>query len=283
MQEELLGKGRYGEVYKVNYSNKMYAGKIIYGKLLPGYPHPSADQISQLIEDIENVSVMIITSQHVNIEQFFSIIQLTSDGPLMLLTELLPDNLNSYITRMIGTLPIHKQLELCHNMAKGLQFLHNAGYIHHNLHGGNVLISKDGQAKIADYICPLINSFNERTVHSDKVYVPPESIREPLRVSKKSDIYSLGVLCLQVSTQSPPMPSDNLELPEIQRWKNQLDQITKHPLFSLIFKCLNFAVARPDIDHVCTKILIAKEAPMSAISRPYHIQVNISIINYIHT
>ena len=274
IQQELLGRGRYGEVYKISYGNKLYAGKIIYKKLLPGYPYPSADHINEFIRDIENFSAMLIaTQQHINIEQFYSIIQPTPNDPPMLLTELLPDNLNSYTATMNGKLSVNEQIELCLDMAKGLQFLHNVGLVHSNLHGGNILIGKDGQAKIADYVCPLLNALNEKTTPQDKFYVSPESIRNPCLISKTSDIYSL-VLCLQVSTQNPPMPSDSVELPEIQRWKTQLVQIAKHPLLPLILRCLNFSVARPDIDYVYTKILAAKEVPQNVTIEPYDIQVS---------
>jgi len=275
----LLGSGRYGEVYKISYSNKLYAGKIIYNKLLPGHPHPSVDQINKFMEEIENASAIIATTQHHNIEQFYSIVQLTPDSPPILLTELLPENLNSYTTRMKGKLPIHSQLDLCHDMAKGLQFLHTAGLVHNNLHGRNVLISQNGQAKIADYICPLVDSLNEKTTPQNKVYMSPESVRNTHLVSKQSDIYSLGVLYLQVATQSPPMPNDSTELSEVQRWKEQLDQITTNPLLPLILQCLGLILARPSIDRVCTKIVTAKESPQSVMSNTlYHIKVRAYII-----
>ena len=121
IQQELLGRGRYGEVYKISYHNKLYAGKIIYKKLLPGYPYPSTEHINEFIGNIENVSAMLfITQEYLNIEQFYSIIQQTPHDPPMLLTELLPDNLNSYTVRMSDKISINEQLQLCHDMAKGL-------------------------------------------------------------------------------------------------------------------------------------------------------------------
>ena len=270
----MLGSGRYGEVYKISYNNKLYTGKIIYKKLLLGHLHPSVEEINKLIGEIENASAMLVTNQHSNIEQFHSVVQLTPDSPPMLLTELLPENLNSYTARMKGKLPIHAQLDLCHDMAKGLQFLHTAGLVHNNLHGANILISQDGQAKIADYICPQVNSLNENTTPHNKVYMSPESIRNTNLVSKWSDIYSLGVLYLQVTTQSPPMPNDSAELSELQRWKEQLDQIKTNPLMPLILKCLGFTLARPSLDRVCAKIATAKESPQSVMSNTlYHIKV----------
>ena len=129
-------------MYKISYSNKLYASKIIYKKLLPGHPHPSVDDINKLMGEIENASAMLVTNQHTNIEQFHSVVQLTPDSPPILLTELLHENLNNYTARMKGKLPVHVQLDLCHDMAKGLQFLHTAGLVHNNLHGANVLISQ---------------------------------------------------------------------------------------------------------------------------------------------
>ena len=118
IQQGLLGSGRYGEVYKISYSNKLYAGKIIYKKLQPGHPHPLVDDIDKFVEDIENASAMLVTNQHANIEHFYSVVQLTPDSPPILLTELLHENLSNYTARMKGKMPIHVQLDLCHDMAK---------------------------------------------------------------------------------------------------------------------------------------------------------------------
>ena len=120
---------------------------------------------------------------------------------------------------------------------------------------------------------------NEQTTPQDKVYMSPESIRNTHLVNKHSDVYSLGVLCLQVATQSPPMPNDGTELSEVQRWKEQLDQITTNPLLPVIIQCLGIIPARPSIDRVCAKIATAKESPQSVMSNAlYHIKVREYII-----
>ena len=276
----MIGSGRYGEVYKISCSDKLYAGKIIYKKLLPGYPHPS--EINKLLGEIEKISAMLVTNHHPNIEQFHSVLQVTLDSPPVLLTELLHENLNNYIARMKGKLLNHAQLDLCHDMGKGLQFLHTAGLVHNNLHGANVLISKDGQAKIADYICPLVDTLNKQTMLQHNIYTSPELIKNITVYSKQSDIYSLGILCLQVSTQSPPMPKESAELSEVQRWKEQLDQIATNPIFPLILQCLGMVLARPSIDRVCAKLQAAKESPQSIMSDIlYHIKVINNILCWV--
>ena len=274
IQQELLGSGRYGDVYKFSYENKQYAGKIFHKNLLPGHPHPSSDQIKKVIRNIEYVSALFDINQHSNIELFHSEVQLTPHSTPILLTELLHENLNSYITRISSSLSVNEQLNLCHDMAKGLQFLHNLDVIHSNLHGANILINKDGQAKIADYICPQIDILNDNTVSHYDVYLSPESITNRKVISKQSDIYSLGVLCLQVSTQSSPVPNNTIEVSETQRWKKQMDQIIKNPLFPLIARCLKVAISRPHVDNFCTKIVSIKAKLQTVVSNTlYQVEV----------
>ena len=265
IQKEQLGSGRYGAVYTFSYCRKSYAGKMIHKKLLPGYPNLSLDQINDLKENLKTASVWFDDNQHSNVEVFHSLEQLsdTNSMPLILLTELLHENLNTHTARMRGNLSSKEQLKLCHDMAKGLQFLHNLRVVHSNLHGANVLISQDGQAKVADYICPQIDTLNENTVSQFEVYRSPESITNTKAVTQKSDIYSLGALYLQVATQNPPLPDDSFEVFEVQRWKKQMDEIINNPLQPLIAQCFDSSETRPHIDEICSKI--------------YHLEVN----NYI--
>ena len=274
IQQELLGIGSYGEVYTFSCNGKLYAGKMIHEKLLPGHPHPSSDQINDIRIKFENASAWFVINQHSNVELFHSVVQLTPHSPPILLTELLHENLSNYIARMRGNLSIKVQFSLCHDMAKGLQFLHNLDMIHGNLHCANILISKDGQAKIADYVCPQIDTLDENTVSQYKVYMSPESISNTKVITQQSDIYSIGVLYLQVATQNPPLPDDNFEVYEVQHWKKQMDQIIKSPLQSLIALCFKTSEVRPHIDHICDKIAIIKESSQSLVSNTvYHVEV----------
>ena len=270
VQQELLGSGRYGEVWRISYGDKTYAGKIIHKNLLPGYPDTSVDQINQFVADIENIYAIFGSHEHPNIEQYYTITQPTLGISPILLSQLLPDNLNSFTAKMKGKLPIHEQLDLCLDMAKGVQYLHANGVIHNNLHAGNVLISQDGKAKIGDYICPQNSELNEKTTLQHKDYMSPELINNHAICSRPSDIYSLGVLFLQVATQNTPSPTEGIELSEIQRHKHQLDEITTNPLLPVILQCLNILPVRPSIDHLCDRINTAKQSPQNLMSDTLH-------------
>jgi len=260
-------------VWRISYGDKTYAGKIIHKNLLPGYHDTNADQINQFVTDIESIYAIFGSQEHPNIEQYYTITQPTPDSPPILLSQLLPDNLNSFTSKIKGKIPVHIQMDLCLGMAKGVQYLHANGVIHNNLHGGNVLISEDHQAKIADYICPQITELNEKTTPQNKVFMSPELIKNSAICSKPSDIYSLGVLFLQTATQHPPTPSEDTELSEVQRHKHQLDEITTNPLLPVILQCLNILPARPSIDHLCNRINAAKQSPQNVMSGSLHIKV----------
>ena len=254
----------------MSYGDKTCAGKIIHKTLLPGYPDMSVDQINQFVADIESISATFSFHEHPNVEKFFTIAQPATDGPPILLTELLPDNLNSFTAKMKGKLPIHVQLDLCYGMTRGVQFLHDNGVIHNNLHGGNVLIATDGQVKIADYVCPQITELNEKTTPQYTAYMSPEAKKNTIQCSRPSDVYSLGTLFLQVATQTPTAPIEDAKLNEVQRYKPQLDNITGNPLLPVIIQCLNILAARPSIGQLCSHINIAKRSPQNVMSGALH-------------
>ena len=275
IKQELLGSGQFGTVNKLAHSGNLYAGKSIYPKHAPGYPNLSADQIRQFIKELEDKAATYSYFLHSNIEVFEATIQLASESLPMLLSELLPENLDMFTTRMKGKLPIPQQLDLCNDMANGLQYLHGVGIVHTNLHGRNVLVSHDGHAKIGDYICPQLISSNEEVPTHNIPYLAPEAIEDKSHCNEQSDIYSLGVLYLQVATQNILRTSDKTELSKLTRRREELAEIKDHPLFLLVHKCItNLRIARPSITQVLQSIATAKETPQNVLSYSLYYKVS---------
>ena len=251
----------------MSYGDQTYAGKTLHKILLAGYPEMST---GVLVADIESVSARFSSHEHPHVEKFFIVAQPSPDSPPIFLTELLPYNLNTYTEIMTGKFPVHWQLELCCGIARGVQFLHDNEMIHNNLHGGNVLITQNGQAKIGDFICPQIAELNKRSSPQYMAYMSAEALRNTNICSKASDIYSLGVIFLQVATQCAPKPRHGDEFTEVQRYKPQLNDIAGNPLLPLIIQCLNILPLRPSIGQLCTRISTAKHSPQNVISGAIH-------------
>ncbi|XP_028806577.1 putative leucine-rich repeat receptor-like serine/threonine-protein kinase At2g19230, partial [Neltuma alba] len=106
----------------------------------------------------------------------------------------------------------NERLQVANDAAKGLEYLHNGcknPIIHRDLKPSNILLNKYKLAKIADF--GLSRAFtNERDSHLSTQpagtpgYIDPEFQRSG-NLNKKSDIYSFGMILLQLITGHPPI------------------------------------------------------------------------------
>ena len=230
----MLGKGNYGEVQKVKYKDKSYAGKLFYSKLLPD---PANTSMDKLVAQFTLKCFSASKFSHPNVEQFVEIAHADDKGVPMIITELLEENLTAYISRTTDTFHYNLQLSVCDDIAQGLQYLHSQQFVHLNLHGANVLMTSDHHAKIADYLCPHLLA--GVAPDSSSVYLPPETTQDK-RITVQSNVFTLSVLFLEVITKLSPQPSNNLNLSELERRKSDLEKVPKsHPLLALIQQCLS--------------------------------------------
>ena len=231
-----IGSGLYGKVHIVLYESNLYAGKEIHSKVLSEYQlqNQFAIKWNSLVENWS----------HPNLEPFIEVL-LVDDVP-MILTELMADSLTEYLENTKEPLYVNQEIDLCNDMAQGIAYLHSQSLVHGNLHGNNVLISSDGHAKIADYLCSLI--FSNVTMDTSSGYVAPEIVQSKAAPSKESNIYTLGVLFLQVITKHPPQPrTSDMEM------QHDFTKVPNHPLLPLIQECLK--TKRPPITLVCNELV----------------------------
>ena len=182
---------------------------------------------------------------HINLEAFYEVVLSSADGAPMILTELMEKSLMEFVEHAKESLYVNQEINLCNDMAQGIAYLHSQSLVHGNLHGNNVLVTRNGHAKIADYLCPLL--FSDVTVVSSSGYVAPEIFQNKTTPSKESNIYTLGMLFLQVITKHPPLPrTSDLEM------DHDFTKVRNHPLLPLIKQCLE--TKRPSIAHVCDKL-----------------------------
>ena len=239
---------------RVAFNSKWYAGKTIHKKMLPDV---TSDDYKKLMK---HINAILPIAKHPNVENIEAVIQQLPIRSILFLSELFPNNLDSFIASMQGRLPNHMQIDLCQDMAEGLAFLQETGIMHSNLHSHNVLITHDPKAVIADYICPqVLTSIDGAT--GVQPYLAPEVIKTKQASTHSSVIFSLGVLFLQVVTGHPPHPSGELELSEPdQRRQNLREVYNTHPLLSIIQQCLRGNESnRPSAIEVVANILNAKE------------------------
>jgi len=212
----------------------------------------SPDGVKEMMRLITKI---ISTLRHPNIEQFVLVLQQSPTSSPTLISKLLPYNLDTFTAQNKETLTIDKHIDLCHDMAAGLNFLFTAGILHTNLHSRNVLVSHKHKAKIADYICPQVLTAVDDSV-TDQHYLAPEVIKSKQPPTKLSTVFSLGVLYLQTVTGHPPHPSEDLELSETEQRMADLQEVDNtHPLLPIIHQCLSDSEgSRPSVSEVPSQI-----------------------------
>ncbi|MCI3276049.1 protein kinase domain-containing protein [Streptomyces cylindrosporus] len=98
-------------------------------------------------------------------------------------------------------------------ICEGLAQLHHAGWVHGDLKPANVLLMKDGSARLADFnmAAELEGTHAYTPAFSTPDYTPPELLWSEIgergrRIRPSSDIWAFGVLAHLVLTGSFPLP-----------------------------------------------------------------------------
>lgn len=274
LKDQLLGNGTYGTVCKVQCDDLLCAAKIL---------HPLLVVTAANLRFLEQECQRLCSVRHPNVVQYLGT---HVDGPncLAILMELMDRSLTSFLEDRSASssspLPFHTEINLCHDVALALSHLHTNDILHCNLSGNNVLLTRDLRAKVADFGMSRLGASGSREAplsrlspvsgHSAASYMSPESLADPPTFSKKSDVFSFGVLALQVLTRKFPDPSpprrkiDNRDygmmpvevaVPEAERRRAHIELVDpEHPLMRSITLCLAYAEGeRPGAQDLCTQ------------------------------
>lgn len=133
-----------------------------------------------------------------------------------LVTEFVPGVDLRRLVRRGGPLPVDAAAWIVMQTARGLEYAHRRGLVHRDVKPGNLLVTPDGDVKLADLgLAWYLNggAGARRDGHARIVgtcdYVAPEAISEPARILPVSDIYSLGCTLYYAVTGKVPYPGGN--------------------------------------------------------------------------
>ncbi|WP_333736462.1 protein kinase domain-containing protein [Streptomyces sp. IBSBF 2806] len=132
------------------------------------------------------------------------------DGAVVLVLERAEDSLSALLRR--DAVPAAGPVLLA-QVCAGLAQLHGAGWVHGDLKPANVLLMKDGSARLADFntAAELEGTHAYAPAFSTPDYTPPELLWAEVgergrRIRPSADVWAFGVLAHLVLTGSFPMP-----------------------------------------------------------------------------
>src|SRR3954454_23482761 len=165
-------------------------------------------------------------------------------------------NMSQYLKSNYSKLRLHTKLGLLCRIARGLSDIHSEGYIHKDLHSGNILSYNESSCYITDLgLCKPVDEQDEKKIHGVLPYVAPEVLRGKT-YTQSADIYSFGILACEILSGLPPyhnLPHDEfLALKICQGLRPKFNNVkVPHLLENLIDQCLDAdPLNRPTADEL---------------------------------
>ena len=278
LKENTLGRGSYGVVYIAMWGQRLCAAKLLH----PIFFQSNDPGIVTTRRRFEQECHFLNDMKHPHIVEYLGTSHDPDTGLLVLLMELMDESLTHFLKRSQQPLAYNIEVELCHDIAQALAYIHSKEIIHRDLSSNNVLLLK-GRAKITDFGMSKFLDANRRMTPlticpGTLVYMPPEALKEPPVYSKKIDCFSFGVLQIQIMTRQFPdpgplkrevedsrSPTGTMEIPVLdrERRKSHIDLIDPtHTLLPTVLSCLSYSEKdRPSTEDLCRQLAAIKEAP----------------------
>ena len=138
---EKIGQGGMGEVYRAEDTN---LDREVAIKVLP----EQFTKDPQRLARFEREAKLLASLNHPNIAAIYGFEH--SDEIHFLVLELVPgETLQDRVAK--GPLPVEEALEVCRQIAEGVEAAHEKGVIHRDLKPANIKINPEGQVKILDF------------------------------------------------------------------------------------------------------------------------------------
>jgi serine/threonine protein kinase/Flp pilus assembly protein TadD len=235
---EDLGKGGMGRVYKV-FDAEVQEKMAL--KLLR--PDIAADE--KTIGRFRNELKLARGIAHRNVCRMYDLGR--EEGTYYITMEYISgEDLKSLIHR-IGALPVGKAVSIASQVCEGLSEAHRLGVVHRDLKPQNIMIDRDGNARIMDF--GIARSLVAQGITGAGVmigtpeYMSPEQV-DGKEADQRADIYALGIILFEMLTGRLPFEGDTpLSIAVKQKSEQPPDPKTLNAqipdeLGRIILKCL---------------------------------------------
>ena len=222
-KSESLGSGSYGGVCKAKCDGLLCAAKIMHPTLFDLRDPGTESYLRKFREECHLLSL----ARHPNVVQYLATYYDPDTRLPVLLMELCDESLTAFLERSPGPLSYHIQLNICHDITLALVYLHSNRLIHRDLTGNNVLMIAGTRAKITDFGMSKLATVNPRMTlcPGNLLYMSPEALDEAKTYTAKLDIFSFGVIVIQILTRQFPNPTNRFRLVYSSEFNEQLRRV----------------------------------------------------------
>jgi serine/threonine protein kinase len=242
IQEE-ISRGAYGVVYRGDKNGRTVAAKAVHETLV-NIAKSKKYKLKCLVEKFKAEAFLLQSIDHPHIVRCYCLEERGKE--LYLVMERMRESLFDVIERgdrkkCFSSSSVGKQV------ASALDYLHSRDpkVIHRDLSSKNVLIGSRNEVKVGDFgmakCRPRDLDYLQTKSPGSFPYMPPEALNNDPKYTEKLDVFSLGVVILEVETlQHPESNVYGIGYEqEVVRRKKHLDKVSSsNPIKAIIVSCL---------------------------------------------
>ena len=205
---EILGKigtGGMGVVYK---ARQMSLDRLVALKILPPHLEKDAEFMRRFVQEARATGQL----NHPNIVSGIDVGQ--ADGYWYFAMEFVDGESLRHILNRRGRLPEKEVIAIALQVAEGLAHAHAHRILHRDVKPENILIDREGTAKICDLgLARRLQSEHpgmtqDGTTMGTPSYLSPEQARGQKDLDPRTDIYSLGATLFHLAAGRPPFTGE---------------------------------------------------------------------------
>lgn len=195
----IIAKGGMGVVYKAFHpSLKRY---VVIKKMTARGKSGNAERFkkeAQILLDLQSPYI-------VHLFDYF-----TEAGFRYMVEELVDGQALDTLIKKQSCLPVPVAMLVMQDACYALKYAHSKEIVHRDIKPGNILISKRGEVKLADFGIASDSGSDEITKSGialgTPAYMPQEQFEDSAKVDNRADIYALGIMLYEMITGTKPYP-----------------------------------------------------------------------------
>lgn len=202
-----IGRGGMGEVYR---GEDLVLGQTVALKFLPDRFARDPVRSERFFAEVRLARQV----SHPNICRVYDIGE--ANGHTFLSMEYVEGDDLRTLLRRVGRLPQDRAVRIAQQLCAGLDAAHRAGILHRDLKPGNVIIDRDGNARILDFgLAAVDGRVGEEDVRAGTpAYMAPEQLAGK-EVTPRSDVFALGLVLYELFTGRRAFEAESVQ--ELQR------------------------------------------------------------------
>ncbi|XP_070576660.1 mitogen-activated protein kinase kinase kinase kinase 3-like isoform X2 [Ptychodera flava] len=193
-----IGSGTYGDVYKARMrsTGELAAIKVI--KIEPGDDFSIIQQEILMMRDCKHPNIVAYFGSYLRREKLWIAMEYCGGGSLQ------------DIYHITGPLTELQIAYMCRETLTGLDYMHTMGKMHRDIKGANILLTEEGDVKLADF---GVSAQITQTMCKRKSFIgtPYWMAPEVAAVERKGgynfqcDVWAVGITAIELAELQPPM------------------------------------------------------------------------------